>query len=61
MRSLRKAVFLSLIITGGLGTVLLGQQNGIPASDILGSWDFWGNPTVTGGVANGGANSHGVW
>lgn len=32
-----------------------------PASDVLMSYDLWGNPTPRGGVTNGGATSHSVW
>ncbi len=32
-----------------------------PASDILMSYDLWGNPSPIGGVTNGGTTSHSVW
>ncbi len=35
--------------------------NGQPASDILMSYDLWGNPTPIGGVTNGGTTSHSTW
>ncbi len=35
--------------------------DGQPASDILMSYDLWGNPTPVGGVTNGGSNSHSIW
>ena len=50
-----------------LALILLGagpvysQQTGQPASDVLMSFDIWGNPTPRGGVTNGGTNSHSVW
>ena len=37
------------------------QQSGQPASDVLMSFDIWGNPTPRGGVTNGGTTSHSVW
>ena len=50
-----------VVLTLALGGGAFAQSNGIPASDILGSWDLWGNPTVVGGVSNAGANAHGIW
>ncbi len=38
-----------------------GQVTGQPASDVLMSYDIWGNPTPRGGVTNGGTTSHSVW
>ncbi len=40
---------------------VLAQQNGQPATDVLGSNDLWGNPTFLGGVTNGGAHAHSIW
>lgn len=40
---------------------VLAQQNGQPATDVLGSSDIYGNPTFMGGVTNGGPNAHSVW
>ncbi len=40
---------------------VFAQQNGQPATDVLGSLDLWGNPTFMGGVTNGGPHSHSVW
>ena len=37
------------------------QQNGQPATEVLGSVDLEGNPTFMGGVTNGGPNAHSVW
>jgi hypothetical protein len=37
------------------------QQNGQPATDVLGSSDLNGNPAFMGGVTNGGPNAHSVW
>jgi hypothetical protein len=39
----------------------LSQQNGQPATDVLGSSDLYGNPAFMGGVTNGGPNAHSVW
>lgn len=39
----------------------LAQQNGQPATEVLGSVDLYGNPTFMGGVTNGGPNAHSVW
>lgn len=50
--------------TLALGLVALGvsaQETGQPASDVLMQFDFWGNPTVRGGVTNNGPNSHSIW
>ena len=44
----------------GMGTVY-PQSTGQPASDVLMSFDIWGNPTPRGGVTNKGPNSHSVW
>jgi len=38
-----------------------GPRDGQPASDVLMSYDLWGNPTPVGGVTNGGSNSHSIW
>jgi hypothetical protein len=35
--------------------------NAQPASDVLMSYDLWGNPTPVGGVTNGGTTSHSIW
>ena len=53
--------FLMLFLTLALGGGAFAQSNGLPASDILVSWDLWCNPTVVGGVAHAGANAHGIW
>ena len=39
----------------------VAQQNGQPATDVLGSVDLNGNPSFMGGVTNGGPNAHSVW
>ena len=44
----------------GMGTVY-PQRTGQPASDVLMSFDIWGNPTPRGGVTNKGPTSHSVW
>ncbi|HTU44914.1 MAG TPA: hypothetical protein VMF91_07620 [Bryobacteraceae bacterium] len=33
------------------------QIKGLPASDVLGSEDLWGNPTFVGGVIDGGPSA----
>ncbi len=48
------------LILFGMGSVY-SQQTGQPASDVLMSFDVWGNPTPRGGVTNKGTNSHSVW
>ena len=53
--------FLMVVLALALGGGAFAQSNGLPASDVLGSWDLWGNPTVVGGVSNAGANAHGIW
>jgi hypothetical protein len=50
------AVFLIL-----LSVAAMAQQNGQPATDVLGSSDLNGNPAFMGGVTNGGPNAHSVW
>lgn len=40
---------------------VMAQQNGQPATEVLGSVDLNGNPTFMGGVTNGGPNAHSVW
>ncbi len=39
----------------------VAQENGQPATEVLGSLDLEGNPTFMGGVTNGGPNAHSVW
>lgn len=52
---------LLILLSGTLSSLVLAQQNGMPASDTLGAEDIYGNPTFVGGVANGGGTAHGVW
>jgi hypothetical protein len=35
--------------------------DGIPAADVLGSQDTWGNPSFIGGITNRGPDSQSVW
>ncbi len=49
------------ILISALATGANAQIAGIPASDTLGADDLWGNPSLIGGVANGGGTAHGVW
>ncbi len=49
------------ILISALATGASAQVTGIPASDTLGADDLWGNPSLIGGVANGGGTAHGVW
>jgi hypothetical protein len=35
--------------------------DGIPAADVIGSEDIWGNPTFIGGITNKGPDSQSVW
>ena len=52
----------TFILLTALSTVpALAQQNGQPATEVLGSVDLYGNPTFMGGVTNGGPNAHSVW
>ena len=44
-----------------LSAPAMAQQNGQPATDVLGSSDLQGNPAFMGGVTNGGPNAHSVW
>ena len=53
-----KRLALVLILCAG---PVLAQQNGQPATEVLGSVDLHGNPTFMGGVTNGGPNAHSVW
>ena len=39
----------------------VAQQNGQPATDVLGSSDLNGYPAFMGGVTNGGPTAHSVW
>ncbi len=52
-------MILAGLLLGGSPTV--AQQNGQPATDVLGSYDLWGNPSFLGGVTNGGAHAHSIW
>jgi hypothetical protein len=52
-------VFISLILL--TPTLLMAQQTGQPASDVLQQSDIWGNPTFRGGVTNKGPTSHSIW
>ena len=53
-----KGLILSLVL---LSAPALAQQNGQPATEVLGSFDLDGNPAFMGGVTNGGPNAHSVW
>lgn len=59
----RNLIILSSLI--GLNTAVNAEdglpQSGQPASDVLQSYDIWGNPTPVGGVTNGGTTSHSTW
>ena len=50
-----------LIVLGIAAAPLIAQENGQPATEVLGSLDLDGNPTFMGGVTNGGPNAHSVW
>jgi len=52
---------LSSILLTAFATAANAQLTGIPASDTLGADDLYGNPSLVGGVANGGGTVHGVW
>jgi hypothetical protein len=52
---------LSSIVLSVFATATHAQFAGIPASDTLGADDLYGNPSLIGGVANGGGTAHGVW
>ena len=52
---------LSSILLTAFATAANSQLAGIPASDSLGADDLYGNPSLIGGVANGGGTAHGVW
>ena len=49
------------IVLGLSAAPLMAQENGQPATEVLGSLDLEGNPTFMGGVTNGGPNAHSVW
>jgi len=53
-----KLLVLSLVL---FSAPAVAQQNGQPATDVLGSSDLDGNPAFMGGVTNGGPNAHSVW
>ncbi len=53
------SIALGLTVTGMMP--VYAQVTGQPASDVLMSYDIWGNPTPRGGVTNGGTTSHSVW
>ena len=48
------------VVAGELSAQSIPLQ-GIPASDALGAEDIWGNPTLVGGVVNGGPTAHSEW
>lgn len=52
---------LTSILISALATGANAQLAGIPASDTLGADDLYGNPSLIGGVANGGGTAHGIW
>ncbi len=52
---------LSCVLLSAFATAANSQLAGIPASDTLGADDLYGNPSLIGGVANGGGTAHGVW
>jgi hypothetical protein len=52
---------LTSILISALATGANAQLAGIPASDTLGADDLSGNPSLIGGVANGGGTAHGIW
>ena len=52
---------LTSILLSALAVGANAQLAGIPASDTLGADDLQGNPSLIGGVANGGGTAHGVW
>ncbi len=49
------------ILISALASGANAQIAGIPASDTLGADDLFGNPSLIGGVANGGGTAHGTW
>ena len=65
IRNTIASLILALIFIGSAsGSPLQRTEDvvvGLPASDVLGSEDIWGNPSFVGGAANGGSTSHGIW
>jgi hypothetical protein len=45
----------------GSGAEDYSLLDGIPAADVIGSEDIWGNPTFIGGITNKGPDSQSVW
>jgi hypothetical protein len=56
-----KRLTLAMTLISLIGAPMLAQQNGQPATEVLGSVDLNGYPTFMGGVTNGGPNGHSVW
>jgi len=52
---------LTTVLLSSLAAAANAQVAGIPASDTLGAEDLYGNPSLVGGVANGGGTAHGIW
>ncbi len=52
---------LAFVFVAAFTGSIFAQQNGQPATEVLGSVDLEGNPTFMGGVTNGGPNAHSVW
>ncbi len=52
---------LTSVLLSALAAAANAQVAGIPASDTLGADDLYGNPSLVGGVANGGGTAHGIW
>jgi hypothetical protein len=50
-----------LMGTMAFSALAVGQENGQPASDVLGLQDLWENPTFVGGVTNDGPAGHSIW
>ncbi len=62
--SLSSVTLTLTLMSIGLGAPVQESQDaiiGLPASDVIGPTDVWGNPSFVGGIANGGSTSHGVW
>ena len=57
-RTRQLKLFCCLFVLFGSVHHAFGQFQGVPASDILGAEDIWGNPTFVGGVVNGGPTAH---